>query len=128
MMQGIVSSGLGKAAGFVSVAWVHRELSRLLEAPPFPGTLNLRISAVERAVLFDARETFLRIADPQDPACAGYVKPVRLRARGEMFTEAWMILPELTAHPDVIEIVSPQHLRAALDLRDGDLVELDGLI
>ena len=123
--EGRVASGTGQGAYFLSLPWVQRELERTLALRPFPGTLNLRVKPQVREALFPRREEFLRIADPSSPQCPGYLKEVVLNANGRTCSVAWLILPELTMHRDMVEIISPVALRKSLNLNDGDPVDVE---
>lgn len=124
-MEGLVASGVGQGAQFLGLAWVRRELRQQLSLTPYPGTLNLRVLPEVREAVFACRHRFLRIADPSSPDCAGFLQRVLLRAHGRAGPPAYLILPEKTLHPDVLEIISSDNLRQALDLRDGDRVEIE---
>jgi riboflavin kinase len=121
---GLVVSGAGQGAHFVTLAWVTRELKRLLSFRPFPGTLNLRVPASLREALFSQRAHFLRIADPAAPGCPGYLERVSLQANGIRYENAWLILPEQSMHQDVLEIIAAESLRESLDLKEGQSVEI----
>ena len=123
--EGRVASGTGQGAYFLSLPWVQRELERTLALRPFPGTLNLRVKPQVREALFPRREEFLRIADPSSPQCPGYLKEVVLNANGRTCSVAWLILPELTMHRDIVEIIAPVALRKSLNLNDGDPVDVE---
>ena len=122
---GRVVSGLGRGAEFLRLAWVLEELRRKLDLIPFPGTLNLSVEPAAREALFVRRASFLRIADPAEPACPGYLQRLTLRANGQICRSAYLILPELTMYKDVLEVIAPQNLLQALGLQDGDPVEIE---
>jgi riboflavin kinase len=124
-LTGIVSSGIGQGAQFLALDWVAKELRRVLDLSPFPGTLNLRVAPRDREALFLQREKFLRIADAASPDCPGYLKNVELRAHGRSVDAAWVILPEKTIHTDVLEFISAVNLRQQLALNDSDAVEVE---
>ncbi len=125
MMEGLVASGLGHGAQFLSLEWVRRELLRQLSLLPYPGTLNLRVLPKVREAIFARRNQFLRIADPSSPDCPGFLQPVILRAHGRTGPPSYLILPEKTLYPDVLEMISAHNLRQALGLSDGDRVEIE---
>jgi CTP-dependent riboflavin kinase len=104
---------------------VLHELHRKLGLIPFPGTLNLRVRPEVREALFLLRESFLRIADPAEPACPGYLQRVTLKANDRTCRSAYLILPEITMYKDVLEVISAENLRQMLDLNDGDSVEVE---
>ena len=60
-LQGTVASGLGHGAQFLALDWVLRELRDKLGLTPFPGTLNLRVSAEARSALFARRERLMQM-------------------------------------------------------------------
>ena len=122
---GRVASGVGRGAEFLRVPWVLQELREKLCLIPFPGTLNLRVAAEAREALFVRRESFLRIADPSDPTCPGYLHRVILRASGRVCSPVYLILPELTMYKDVLEVIAAENLRQKLNLKDGDAVEIE---
>lgn len=122
---GWVASGLGRGAEFLRLAWVLDELRRKLDLVPFPGTLNLRGDREAREALFARRHSFLRIANPSDPACPGYLRRVQLRANARTCRSAYLILPELTMYKDVLEVIAAENLRQTLRLQDGDPVEIE---
>jgi len=123
--SGRVVSGVGRGAAFLHLGWVLDELHRKLGLIPFPGTLNLSVEPQTREALFLRRESFLRIADPAEPACPGYLQRVTVRANGRACRSAYLILPELTVYKDVLEIIAAESLRQTLGLQDGDLVEME---
>jgi CTP-dependent riboflavin kinase len=110
------------------VEWVLEELRQKLDLIPFPGTLNLRVPPEAREAMFARRESFLRIADPTSPTCPGYLRRVTLRANGRVASSAYLILPELTMYKDVLEVIAAENLREVLGLKDGDVVEVEGVL
>ena len=122
---GSVTSGLGRGAEFLRLDWVLEELSRKLDLIPFPGTLNLRVGLEAREALFAHRHSFLRIANPSDPTCPGYLRRVKLTANTQTCCSAHLILPELTMYKDVLEVIAAENLRQTLQLQDGDPVEIE---
>ena len=124
-VRGLVMSGAGRGAEFLSLEWVQKELRRQLFLIPYPGTLNLRVPPEDRDALFGRRHSFLRIADPASPDCPGYLERVILRANGGVCPSAYLILPELTMYNDVLEIISAYNLRQKLNLQDEDAVNVE---
>jgi riboflavin kinase, archaea type len=122
---GWVASGVGRGAEFLRLGWVLDELDRKLGLVPFPGTLNLRVEPEDREALFLRRASFLRIADPAEPTCPGYLERVTLQANGRACRSAYLILPELTMYKDVLEVIAAENLRQTLGLKDGDPVEVE---
>jgi riboflavin kinase, archaea type len=124
-IDGIVVSGLGRGSEFLSLAWVRSEICQKLGLDPFPGTLNLRISPELWSGLYARRRSFISIADPSSASCPGYLQRVVLLVSGQVYSSAYLILPELTMYKDVLEIIAPESLRQKLGLKDGDRVCLE---
>ena len=132
-IEGRLQSGIGRGAQFLGLEWVQKELREKLDLAPFPGTLNLQVSPVARRAVYDQRESFLRITDPSAPEhsnseCSGYVQRVTLQGGGRSYRSAYLILPELTMYKDVLEIIAADNLREELNLKDGDRVQVEGIL
>ena len=123
-IPGVVSSGLGKGAYFISLAWVQTRLIELIGVKPYPGTLNLRVPNDLRDELFALRKLFTPVLAPHGGICPAYLLAVNLRPTAGPEVAAWAVLPEATVHADTIEVVSQYSLRDHLGLKDGDQVEL----
>src|SRR5262245_44832979 len=82
VIEGLVCSGLGRGRDFLSVEWVRRQLREKIGLEPFPGTLNLKVSAAARSSLYAKRDSFVKISDNSPASCAGYLRRVLLRANG----------------------------------------------
>jgi CTP-dependent riboflavin kinase len=96
-----------------------------MAANPFPGTLNLRISPDVREELFCRRKQFIPIDGPGAATCSAYLITVNLIVPTGQQLQAWSILPELTIHSDVLEVVSQYSLRHRMSLTDGDNVTIE---
>ena len=92
-------------------------------APPYPGTLNLRVESAAREQLFRRRKQFAPILPPGADNCPGYLAAAQLHHAGQV-QDVWAVLPDATVHADIIEVVSPHCLREHLHLRDGDELKL----
>ena len=123
-IEGRVASGLGRGAQFIALDWVRQQLRESLGLTPFPGTLNLEVAPEVFRSIFDRRTAFQKISDPSAPHCPGFLCRVALQANGQICGAAYVILPEMTAYQDVLEVISEHNLREALRLQDGDRVEL----
>jgi CTP-dependent riboflavin kinase len=104
---------------------VHARLKTLMGANPFPGTLNLRISPDVREELFSRRKQFVPIDAPGAATCSAYLITVNVIVPNSQQLQAWSILPELTIHSDVLEVVSQYSLRHRMSLTDGDNVTIE---
>ena len=123
VITGKIVSGAGEGAYFTQIDWVSRQCSEKLGFIPYPGTLNLDI-AEEFLVTVESleKEKGIELISPDPKFCNGKALPVLL---GEM--RAAIIMPEekVRVHPkNIIEIIAPLNLKAALNLKDGDCVSV----
>jgi riboflavin kinase len=123
MLEGILFSGIGEGAWYVSQPGYRKQFAERLGFNPFPGTLNLRLKPEyedEKRLLEtiphiqiegfrDGERTFgpvvchkTKINDSEDGAL---ISAVRTHYAG-----------------DVIEVIAASNLREKLGLRDGDTV------
>jgi len=124
-LSGVVISGLGEGAFYVSLEGYRRAMEEALGFTPYPGTLNVRL---ERQSLpyrryLDSLPGILIPGFSNGIRTYGAVKAFRARIRG---IEGAVVIPERTHHPsDVVEIVAPVKLRDVLGLKDGDRIEIE---
>jgi len=119
LAKGKVASGLGDGQHYISMEGYRSQIRRLLGFDPFPGTLNLRLKAPfalseEDAILVDG---FIS-AGRSYGSCRCY--PCRIDG-----LRCAIIRPDRSAYPsNLIEIIAPISLREAMNLQDGDMVEV----
>ena len=123
MLEGILFSGIGEGAWYVSQPGYRKQFAEKLGFNPFPGTLNLRLKPeyedekrlletiphVQIEGFRDGERTFgpvvcykAKINDAEDGAL---ISAVRTHYAG-----------------DVVEVIAASNLRVKLGLRDGDTV------
>ena len=117
-MQGKVISGLGRAGYFLGREGYSRQFREKLGFVPFPGTLNVLLEepfpAPAPAILIHGFSE----KEERFGACRCY----RIQING---LDAVAIRPEKSSHPlEMIEVIAPVNLRRALNLKDGDTVEV----
>lgn len=122
-LQGLATSGLGEAAGFMGLPWVRDGIRRLTGFEPYPGTFNVRL--VDPAMVATWRRLRrgpgLRLEPPTKDQCGARLFPAMV----EPDVAAAVIVPDVTRYgDDVIELVAALHVRRALELRDGDPVTI----
>lgn len=117
-MIGKVITGLGKAGYFLCREGYSRQFLDRLGFVPFPGTLNVLLEEP-----FPASATCIPVLGFSEggesfAGCRCY----RIRING---LDAVAIRPEKSSHPEeLVEIIAPVNLRRALNLKDGDTVEV----
>jgi riboflavin kinase len=125
VLEGMLFSGIGEGAWYVSQPGYRRQFLEKLGFDPFPGTLNLRLKSDyedERRLLQtiphiqidgfrDGERTFgpvtchkAKINDAEDGALISAVRTHYAR--------------------DVIELIAPSNMRLKLGLNDGDMVRV----
>ena len=117
-MLGKVIAGLGQAGYFLSREGYRQQFLNRLGFIPFPGTLTVLLEesfpASAPAILIQGFSE----KEERFGACRCY----RIRING---LDAVAIRPEKSSHPpELIEVIAPLNLRRALNLKDGDTVEV----
>jgi riboflavin kinase len=123
VIHGIVSGGLGEGRYYISQPKYRKQFQEKLLFLPYEGTLNLKIipSDMPNFELL-ARSPGIRIE--------GFVSKGRTFGDVKCFLarihdmECAVILPARTHYSDVMELIASRHLRSALSLKDGDLLEV----
>ena len=124
VLEGILFSGIGEGAWYVSQPGYRRQFVDKLGFDPFPGTLNLRLKAEcgdERKLL----ETFPHIQiDGFRDGERSFGPVTCYRARVNDIEDGALVVAVRTHYSaDVIELIAPNDLRAKLGLKDGDIVK-----
>ena len=151
-ISGVVSSGLGRAHVFMAQKHYQEQFLDLMGKPVWPGTLNLSVSDSDLTNYIALRiKSGIDTLDADDDQISS-AKEVHLenissfRIRGFLrdgisfggataykasfnsngkIVDCAVLIPDLTRHFDVVEVISPTFLREFLDLKDGDEVELE---
>ena len=151
-ISGIVSSGLGRAHVFMAQKHYQEQFITIMGKSVWPGTLNLSVSGTNLINYISLRiksgiDTL--DAEEQDLESAKQISLEKIesyRIRGflrdgisfggatafkanfianDKNVECAVLIPDLTRHFDVVEVISPTFLREHLVLKDGDEVELE---
>ena len=150
-ISGVVSSGLGRAHVFMAQKHYQEQFIKIMEKSVWPGTLNLSVSQTNltRYIALRMKSGIDTLdAEQQDLEAAKLISLDNIeskRIRGflrdgisfggatafkakfianEISVECAVLIPDLTRHFDVVEVISPIFLREHMDLKDGDEVEL----
>jgi CTP-dependent riboflavin kinase len=120
-ISGKIVSGAKQGAFFTQLEWVREQCLKKLGFTPWPGTLNLEISMDRVAVIEKLKvKGGLELISPDANFCSGHVLPVSIQG-----IPAAIVLPaeDVRVHPkNVVEIISPEMLKDALGVEDGDWV------
>ncbi|MEM2325876.1 MAG: DUF120 domain-containing protein [Candidatus Bathyarchaeia archaeon] len=123
IVRGIVSSGIGEGRKFTSLPWFERQVEENLGFKPYPGTLNLIVcegcESLER-ILLDNRLGYRIVSEN------GYFPGVIYRAIVASSFPGGIVRPCVPKYPiNLIEVIASVCLRRALNLKDGDKIEVE---
>lgn len=151
-LSGFVSSGLGRAHIFMAQKHYQEQFLSLMGSSVWPGTLNLSVSGTNLTNYIalriksgidtlDADETQISLAREvslenitsfrirgflRDGISFGGATAYKASFKSnDKVVDCALLIPDLTRHFDVIEVISPTFLREFLELKDGDEVELE---
>ena len=123
VLEGVLFSGIGEGAWYVSQRGYRKQFIERLGFDPFPGTLNLRLKRNYE----DERKALKTIPHIDIDAFRDGERsfgPVICYRAKINDTEDGALISAVRTHyaDDVIELISPNNLRAKLRLEDGDIV------
>lgn len=135
---GIVSSGLGRAHIFMSQEHYQEQFKKIIGRNAWPGTLNVKVEG-ESLTLYQK----LRVTAGLDEGDASDIESHRIKgfdrdgvsfggataflgsiSCGDGRHDCAILIPDLTRHEDVVEVIAGIFLRESCDLVDGDEVSI----
>jgi len=151
-LSGKVTSGLGRAAIFMSQSHYQDQFRQILGATAWPGTLNVHVDneglsnyiALRQKAGIDTLGLDEKIISEVTLIDTSEIKKLRIRGflrEGKSFGGATayqaeicsenskniscaILIPDLTRHVEVIEVIADVFLREILDIEDGSNVDL----
>ncbi len=151
-LTGTVSSGLGRAHVFMAQEHYQTQFKSILENEAWPGTLNVRVAGEDLAAYValrnlsgvDTLDIDDEIRSNASMIDVSEISPFRVRGflrEGRSFGGATafqaticsneqelacaILIPDLTRHVDVVEVIAIEFLRGILGIADGDVVSLN---
>jgi len=119
-VKGIIFSGGGEGRRFLSLEWVRKQISEKLGFEPYPGTLNIRLTAGVRV-----KDLIGDIEGVEIEPTKGFCRGLCFRALIMDEVRGAVVIPEVSNYPgNVVEVIAPMDLRRALKLKDGEILEL----
>ena len=137
-LSGKVSSGLGRAHVFMAQRHYQDQFRPIISVTAWPGTLNVEVKG---DMLKDYRK--LRVSAGIEEGEASRFTAIRIHGferdgvsfggatafnatiiSGDEEEDCAILIPDLTRHEDVVEIISGKFLRESMHLVDGDIVEI----
>ena len=121
-IDGEVTTGMGKAAFFLSQEFYTKEFKKNLGFIPYPGTLNV---IVDRKYLQDINEiknSCKNIIKPDTEF--GAVKYIKAILNNQI--DGAIVFPAKTTHEEnYLEFIAEEKLREKLNLKDRDIVNIE---
>ena len=118
-LKGKIVTGLGEGQYYISREGYRKQFNLKLGFDPSPGTLNLKLAEP----FPQAEADFIKIEGFVDEnGTFGGCKCYRVMI-GDI--KGAIVRPERSSYPpDLVEVIAPVHLRKALNLKDGDELEM----
>ena len=121
-INGEVTTGLGKAAYFLSQEFYTNEFEKNLGFIPYPGTLNVIVSDEYLDEINDIKDSCENLIKPDEGF--GAVKYIKAELNDEV--SGAIVFPAKTTHEEnYLEFIAENKLREKLGLEDGDIVSLE---
>ena len=123
--NGIISSGMGEGAYYMSMKGYTKQFKTKLGYVPFPGTLNVKLKdkeSIEAKRSLDAYPAILVDGFSDDKRTYGWVKCYPAKINN---IDAALILLERTHHDDsIIELISKTNIKKAIKLSTGSKLSI----
>lgn len=121
-IDGEVTTGLGKAAFFLSQEFYTREFEKNLGFVPYPGTLNVIVSDEHLDEINEIKDSCENLIKPDEGF--GAVKFIEAKINDDV--SGAIVFPAKTTHEEnYLEFIAECRLRDELNLTDGDIVSLE---
>ena len=121
-INGEVTTGLGKAAYFLSQEFYTKEFKKNLGFIPYPGTLNVIVSDEYLDEINEIKDSCENLIKPDEGF--GAVKYIEAKLNDNV--NGAIVFPAKTTHEEnYLEFIAEDKLRDKLDLKDGDIVSLE---
>tara|TARA_B100001094_G_scaffold332342_1_gene403990 strand:- start:2163 stop:2591 length:429 start_codon:yes stop_codon:yes gene_type:complete len=137
-IEGVVSSGLGRAHIFMSQPHYQEQFKSIIGRSAWPGTLNVKVEG-EHLTKYQK----LRVTAGLDTGEPSSIESHRIKGFdrdgvsfggataflgsihcGEGSHDCAILIPDLTRHQDVVEVIAGIFLRETCGLDDGDRVSI----
>ena len=151
-LRGFVCSGLGRAHIFMAQPHYQNQFENLLGYTAWPGTLNVKVDddSLEKYValrtksgvsstgldtLVLEKSESINLGDVYAKKIDGFERDgssfggatafvAQINSDSGKKVDCAILIPDLTRHVDVVEIISNHFLREKLELENGDYVEI----
>ena len=121
-VNGEVTTGLGKAAFFLSQDFYVNNFIRNCGFKPYPGTLNVIVGEEYLSEISNVKNNCENIIKPDEGF--GAVKYIKAVLNDEI--DGAIVFPAKTEHNEnYLEFIAEEKLRDKLNLKDGDIVTIE---
>ena len=121
-IDGEVTTGLGKAAYFLSQEFYTKEFKKNLGFIPYPGTLNVIVSDKHLDEINEIKDNCQNVIRPDEGF--GAVKYIKAKLNNNVYGA--IVFPAKTTHEEnYLEFIAEKRLRDELNIEDGDIVTLE---
>jgi len=126
-IRGVVSSGIGEGRKYLSIPYYVSIFSKLLkDGKPYPGTLNIVCECSYKDLISICKPYRYPSKVVDGKVFGGFYYWFAKIIHKNGYIRVIVLRPFLSKHNEyVVEVISHTHLRSALSLSDGDLVELE---
>ncbi len=121
VISGVIIRGLGEGTYFMSMQHYQKEIKKKLGFRAYPGTLNLKVEKKYIDLLKNFKQIKINGFKQKNKTFGG---ADCFKAKIKNIYGA-IIIPHLTKHNDIIELIAPMHLKSELKLKDGDKVKVE---
>jgi riboflavin kinase len=120
-IKGIVTSGQGKGAYFMSLPVYKTQFEKKLNFSPFPGTLNIKIGQNEIDNIHKISEDKLTIIKGKE----NFGDVLIIKAILNDKIGGAIVFPKKTTHGEnILEFISHKNLKEKLGIKDEDIVKI----
>ena len=137
-IEGIVSSGLGRAHIFMSQHHYQEQFKAIIGNSAWPGTLNVSVTGKflteyqklrSSAGLDDGEMSTIQAHrikgfDRDGVSFGGATAFLGVFSSDDVQTDCAILIPDLTRHDDVVEVIADVFLREFCKIEDGDKVSI----
>ena len=121
-INGEVTTGLGKAAYFLSQEFYTNEFKKNLGFVPYPGTLNIIVGNEHLDEINEIKDSCENLIKPDEGF--GAVKYIKAKLNNEV--DGAIVFPAKTTHEEnYLEFIAEDKLRDKLNIVDGNVVTLE---
>lgn len=134
--SGLIETGVGTGGYYLTIPGFHEQFVRILEGDPYPGTLNIRVTGMDR----ETHDLLERIKSDNGIRIEGFEKDGEAffpgivlwctlsdaKDDGQKTFRGLVVFPEKTVHPpEVLEFVSTVRIRDHLPLGTEVSIEIE---